>query len=247
MEYTLCRKTSLGGNKMKKQKSSKKIRDTILIHIKNNRKDYIILFFTLIIGSILGVIFINGTSEGQKQEITSYINNFINSLKDGKVIDRSSLLKSSIVKNISLAICLWFIGGAVILIPVIYGIVLFRGFCIGYTISAIIGVLGTAKGIFFSMASLLLQNIIAIPAILALAMSGIRLYRTVIKDKRKVNVKVEILRAYNFFRINVGNSCDIVIYRNMYIFKINCTCNNIYLKVLKKISKNYLQLKCNLI
>lgn len=238
MEYTLCRKLILGGNKMKKQKSPRKIRDTILTHIRNNSKDYIILLLTLIIGVILGVMFINNISNEQKQEITEYITSFTSALKEDKVIDKAGLLKSSIAKNISLAICLCFIGGAVILIPVIYGIVLFRGFCLGYTISATIGVLGTAKGIFFSIASLLLQNVIAIPAILALAMSGIRLYRAVIKDRKKENIKIEILRAHNFFWINAWNSCNIIICRNIYIFKLNYTCNNIYVKRnFKKIRK----------
>lgn len=230
MEYTLCRKHGLGGNRMKKQKSPRRLKDAILTHIKNNSKDYIILLLTFIIGVVLGVIFINNISEEQKQEITSYITNFTSSLKEDKVIDKAGLLRSSIAKNVSLAVSLWLIGGAVILIPVIYGIVLFRGFCLGYTISSAIGVLGTAKGIFFSVASLLLQNIIAIPAILALAMSGIRLYRAIIKDRRKENIKIEILRSHNFFWLNAGNARNIVICRNIHIFKLNCTCNNIYVK-----------------
>lgn len=223
---------------MKKQKRPRKIRGVVLTHIKNNQKDYIILLLTLIIGVILGVMFINKVSNEQKQEITDYITSFTNSLKEDKVIDKAGLLKSSITKNISLATCLWFIGGAVILIPVIYVTVLFRGFCIGYTISATIAVLGTAKGILFSVASLLLQNIIAIPAILALALSGIRLYKSIIKNRKKENIKIEILRAHNFFWCNAWNACNIVICGNIYIFKFNYTCNNVYVKeILKKSQK----------
>lgn len=215
---------------MKKQKSPRKIRDTILTHIKNNSKDYIILLLVFIIGVVLGVMFINNISNEQKQEITEYITSFTNALKEDKVIDKAGLLKSSIAKNTSLAICLWLIGGAVILIPVIYGIVIFRGFCLGYTVSAAIGVLGTAKGIFFCIASFLLQNVIAIPAILALAMSGIRLYRAIIKNKKKENMKIEILRTHNFFRGDAWSSYNIIICGNIYIFKLNYTCNNIFIK-----------------
>jgi len=182
---------------MKKQKNPKKIKKAIVNHIKNNRKDYTILLLTLIIGVVLGVMFINNISYEQKQEITSYITTFTNSLKEDKVIDKAGLLKSSIAKNIGLALCLWFIGSTVTLIPVIYGIVLFRGFCLGYTISSVIGVLGTGPGISFSLSALLLQNIIVIPAILALAMSGIRLYKAIMKDRRKENIKIEILRTHN--------------------------------------------------
>ena len=44
------------------------------------------------------------------------------------------------------------------------------------------------------MVTLLLQNILLIPAILALAVSGIKLYKSIVKDKTKENVKIEILR-----------------------------------------------------
>ena len=184
---------------MKKQKKPRKIKTAIINHIKNNSKDYTILLLTLIIGVVLGVMFINNISDEQKQEIISYITSFTNSLKEDKAIDQTGLLRSSIVKNTGLALCLWFIGSTVTLIPVIYAIVLFRGFCLGYTISSAIGVLGTGPGILFSLVALLFQNIIAIPAILALAMSGIRLYKAIMKDGRKENIKIEILRTHNIF------------------------------------------------
>lgn len=46
----------------------------------------------------------------------------------------------------------------------------------------------------FTIITLLLQNLIFIPAILALAVSGFKLYKSIIKDTNKENVKVEILR-----------------------------------------------------
>jgi len=41
---------------------------------------------------------------------------------------------------------------------------------------------------------LLLQNILWIPAILALAVSGFKLYKSIIKDRNKENIKIEIVR-----------------------------------------------------
>lgn len=54
--------------------------------------------------------------------------------------------------------------------------------------------MGIGKGITFVLISMLLQNIIFIPAILALAVSGFKLYKSIVKDNRKENVKLEILR-----------------------------------------------------
>lgn len=52
---------------------------------------------------------------------------------------------------------------------------------------------------------LLLQNILWIPAILALAVSGFKLYKSIIKDRNKENIKIEIVRhtVFSFIMILV--------------------------------------------
>ena len=60
--------------------------------------------------------------------------------------------------------------------------------------SLCISVMGIGKGLCFVFSILLLQNIIFIPALVALAVSGFKLYKSIVKDKRKENVKLEILR-----------------------------------------------------
>jgi len=89
---------------------------------------------------------------------------------------------------------MWFIGSTVIGLPIVLGIVLYRGFCIGYTVSSSIMVLGTQKGIVFSLVTILMQNIVIIPVLIGLAVSGIKLYQSIMKDKRRENVKLEIIR-----------------------------------------------------
>ena len=42
--------------------------------------------------------------------------------------------------------------------------------------------------------ALLVQNILFIPAIIAIAVSGFKLYKSIVKDKNKENIKIEILR-----------------------------------------------------
>ena len=76
----------------------------------------------------------------------------------------------------------------------VYGIIVYRGFCIGYTVASIVATLGTGKGILFLVASLLLQNILFIPCIISLGVSGMKLYKSIMKDKRRENIKTEIYR-----------------------------------------------------
>ena len=163
-------------------------------HILNNKKEYAIVTLLFIIGIFLGVFFINNMGEIQKSEVTEYMNNFIGRMKSVENLNYVELLKSSITQNILLAIVLWFFGTTVIGIPVVFGIVIYRGFCLGYTISVCITIMGLPKGILFVLILLFLQNVLFIPAILALAVSGFKLYKSIVKDRNKENIKIEVLR-----------------------------------------------------
>ena len=176
----------------KKVKSN--FKELILNDIYNNLKFYIIVIIIFLIGITAGVIFINNTNDVQKTEIGEYINNFITLLKGNFEIDKGELLKSSLLENFKLVLGMWFIGSTVIGIPIVLGIVLYRGFCIGYTVSSAITILGTQKGIIFFLTTILIQNIIIIPVIISLAVSGMKLYKSIMKDKRRENIKLQIIR-----------------------------------------------------
>ena len=169
---------------MKKNKRKVFIQ-TIKEHILNNKKEYIVVSILFVIGIFLGVFFINNVSQEPRTQITEYLNQFIEQLKNTENLNTAQLLKTSIGQNIMLAISLWFFGTTIIGIPVVFGIVAYRGFCLGYTIAACISIMGIQKGILFVLILLLLQNLLVIPAILALAVSGIKLYQSITKDKRK--------------------------------------------------------------
>ncbi len=175
-------------------KKREKFKNIIGNHIVNNLTEYAIVILMFFIGVILGIIFINNIKEEQSKELESYINTFITSLKDGSSIDKVSLLMQSLKNNIGLGILLWFIGCTVIGVPIIYLLIAFRGFCLGYTISAVIAIMGVGKGALFILSSMLLQNFFFIPCILALGVSGMKLYKSIMKDKRKENIKLEIIR-----------------------------------------------------
>ncbi len=177
---------------------------TIKEHVLNNKKEYIIVSILFVIGIFLGVFFINNVNEEPKIQITEYLNQFVEQLKNTETLNNIDLLKTSIGQNIILAICLWFFGTTIIGIPIVFGIVVYRGFCLGYTIAAAIYVMGISKGILFIFILLLLQNLLIIPAILALAVSGIKLYKSITKDNRKENVKLEVVRHTVFSLIMLG-------------------------------------------
>ncbi len=90
------------------------IRNTIYKHIVNNSREYILVTLIFVIGIFLGVMFINNTQDAQMSEIASYLNNFIDRLRNMEELNSMELLKTTIFENIILAITLWFFGTTVI-------------------------------------------------------------------------------------------------------------------------------------
>lgn len=174
------------------QKRKNEIFTIVKDDITNNLKSYAIIVIIFTVGIFLGVLFINQTE--QKEEITEYINTYIEHTKTIQNGDFFGELKDDIKGNILLVLLLWFSGTTIIGIPIVFGILLFRGFCLGYTIASCVYVLGKIKGLIFVLLTIFLQNIIFIPAIIILGVSSIKLYTSIIKDRRKENIKLSILK-----------------------------------------------------
>ena len=134
---------------MKKNKQHMNLLEMIKKHIVHNKKEYMVVALLFIAGIFLGVLFVNHIQESQKLEITSYFGAFVENMKNTDSLNYMDLLKTSIQQNGLLAIVLWFFGTTVIGLPVVFGVVLYRGFCLGYTIAVCISVMGFSQGIWF--------------------------------------------------------------------------------------------------
>lgn len=163
-------------------------------YIKNNHKEYLLVCILFLIGLFTGVMIINNSNENKIVEIVKYINDFKDMYKKVEIVNQFQLTMQSIKKNLLFAFILWIGGTTVIGLPIVLMSILIRGIILGFTLASITITFGTIKGIMFCMTSLVLHNIIYIPAILTIGVSSIKLYKSIVKDKRKDNIKIEILR-----------------------------------------------------
>ena len=163
-------------------------------YVISNYKEYLIITIIFILGIFLGVFFVNNMDGEKKIEIHNYLNSFINDLKNTENIDLMGILNTSIKDKIELTLGIWFFATTIIGIPIVFGIVIHRGFCLGYTISSIISLMGFNKGFLFIIISLIAQNIIFIPIIISIAVSGFKFYKEIVKDRRREKIKIEFIR-----------------------------------------------------
>lgn len=189
---------------MRRNRREHNIKNIIIQYIAENVRSYLILIIIFFIGLMLGVVFVNNLNSTQETQITGYINNFISSIKENYQISTSKLLWNSLLNNVSIAIILWFLGLTIIGVPIIYLCIGYKGFGLGFTIASCIATLGTGKGILFTILMLLLQNIILIPSILTLATSGINVYKLIMEDRRRENIKLQIAKHTIFSVLILG-------------------------------------------
>lgn len=145
------------------------MKKVLINYIVKNKKNFFIIAIIFIFGISLGIFFVNTSNNFQKDELNTYVKALIKNIKDTDNISKMDLLFLSIKQNVCFILFVWFLGCTIIGGLFIYVTILYKGFAIGYTISSIIAVLGVKNGIIFSCLSLLLQNIIFIPAFFIIA------------------------------------------------------------------------------
>ena len=215
-------------NKRKFAKSKNKIIQIIENHVSKNIKEYAISILVFFIGIIIGVMILNSSNAENQKDISGYINEFIQTIKNNEYqIDTKKLLINSIMSNLKLAIIIWISGSTIIGIPLVYGCLGYKGICIGYSISAIIAVLEKGKGIIFAISSMLLQNIIAIPCILALTVSSIKMYKSTMKEYMKKNKEIIKFEKYRHTMFSLFMAIGLIISSVIEVFVTTNITNNI--------------------
>lgn len=168
------------------------MKKVLIDYIDRNKKTFIILISFFIIGIFVGVTLLNNLSSNLKQEVDSYIESVINLLKENNEINMFGMFLISIKENILFILLIWFLGLTIIGGYFIYLTVLYKGFLLGYTAAAFIATLGIKTGTLVIIVSLLMQNVVFIPAMLLISENGIKLCRGI--HKKCLNLKEEFIR-----------------------------------------------------
>lgn len=173
-----------------------KIRELILKNIKSNFKIYFFLFMAFVAGISAGAFTVNGLSSMQKEELKYYFQGFLQ-LLDYQKLDSVELLKIAFFDNIKMVALIWILGVSIIGIPFIFLAIGIRGFITGFSSGFVIEIMGS-KGMIFTLVALIPKELILVPCLIALGVSGIKFSMKIIKSKPLKHLSKESLKS-DFF------------------------------------------------
>ncbi|UOQ85933.1 stage II sporulation protein M [Gracilibacillus salinarum] len=139
-----------------------KNKHTITNHITKYHTIYIFTIILFITGIIFGAIIVNSMTFVQKQDLYFYLERFFIGYLQDDNISKQELMKNAAFYHIQFLSLLFFLGLAVIGLPIIWVLLFVKGVAIGFTVGFFVNQLGM-QGLLFSFSSIAPQNLIIIP------------------------------------------------------------------------------------
>ena len=178
----------------------------LLNYVEKNIKEIILITLFIFIGLIIGIIYINSLTDENISKVDSHVNSVVDYIKElnceESKIDNTVILFSNLKRNILYIMLIGLFSLCIIGLPIMYLLIGFKSFSLGYTMSAILATLGTKSGIIFICSSMILHNIIYLIGIYLISISGIDLYKEIVVNKSE-NIRLKIISHIIFIVISV--------------------------------------------
>lgn len=152
----------------------KKIMDKLL---KVDKKTIIFLIIISIAGIITGSLYMTVLNSGDKADITSSLNTFINNLNTDNYIN---VLTNNLLVNLVYVFAIWILGISIIGLPIVIGIIFIKSFILSFSVATFIANY-KLKGTLIGLAYNFPHHIINLILYIYLGCYAIRLSNLIIK------------------------------------------------------------------
>lgn len=168
--------------------------NNLLSIIIPNKKINIFVLSIIIIGVTLGAIFSNIIDINNQNLVIEKINSFINNINNGS-INSLLIFKNALGINLLYTILIWLLGMSLIGIIIVFIILFFKSFVLGFTLSSFI-ITYKYKGIILSILHLLFGELLNIIALLLLTIYSINFTIKLLKQIFKTNINNNELKHF---------------------------------------------------
>lgn len=134
--------------------------------LKKNWLLYLIILSVFFLGACLGIYTVSKLPSQQIMEIHNFLNSFLNHVTNVSAIDSSQAVRAVMYENIIVIGAVYILGLTFVGIPFIFILVLLRGFLFGFALACLTKTL-TWPGLFLAFISILPQNLLYIPSLVA--------------------------------------------------------------------------------
>ncbi|PWU68589.1 MULTISPECIES: stage II sporulation protein M [Gracilibacillus] len=172
-----------------------KKRNHIVAHLNQHYTIYIFTIILFLTGIIFGAIIVNSMSFIQKQDLFFYLERFFQNFLVEDGVTRKALFQNAMLYHIQFLALLFFLGLAVIGLPIIWVLLFVKGVAIGFTVGYFVNQLGW-KGLLFSFSAIAPQNLIVIPVYIMASVFAMIFSFTLIQSIFSKRYKLPVLQVF---------------------------------------------------
>ncbi|MFA5536888.1 MAG: stage II sporulation protein M [Bacillota bacterium] len=154
-------------------------------HLRDNLLLYILIVITLIIGITVGSLAVKLLTVEETVELTQYLSAYLGGMERVE-INYLIILKESLFNNLKTLVFIWFLGLTVLGLPLIFVLLLSKGFILGFTAGFLIQEQGW-QGMVLNILTLALPNFLILPALIFASVLGVTFSIWLVKGRRQFN------------------------------------------------------------
>lgn len=155
---------------------------TIQVHVENQKSLYIFVTVLFMMGVIFGAVIVNTLDPMQKEGLLNYLSYFFRGLGQDAIADSEVAFQHALGDHLKTVGLMWILGLSVIGIPLLLVFIFLKGLVIGFTVGFLVSQLSW-KGLWFAVVAVVPQNLLVIPALMIVAVSGINFSILLVKNR----------------------------------------------------------------
>jgi stage II sporulation protein M len=133
-------------------------------------------------GVVFGAIIVNTLSDSQKQDLLHYMGYFFQGLNQNNIAEPRIAFQHAMGDHLKTLGLMWILGLSIVGLPLILILVFLKGLGIGFTVGFLVNQLSW-KGLWFAMVAVLPHNLLVVPVMIFVAVSGLQFSLLLVKNR----------------------------------------------------------------